>query len=80
MCKQTIDRNGEKVTVMLPVVKCPVQSRPEVIRNCFVRECPQVAKPKWSVEDWGEVGNYDIIPHHTVRHTIPYHTTPHSTP
>ena len=55
MCKQTIDRNGEKVTVMLPVVRCPVQLRPEMIRKCFVRECPELAKPKWIREDWGEV-------------------------
>jgi hypothetical protein len=55
MCKQTIDRNGEKVTVMLPVVKCPVRLRPKVIRKCFVRECPKLTRPKWIVENWGQV-------------------------
>ncbi|CAB3995822.1 A disintegrin and metallo ase with thrombospondin motifs 6-like isoform X1, partial [Paramuricea clavata] len=54
MCKQTIDRNGEKVTVMLPVVKCPVRLRPEVVRKCFVRECPELTRPKWIVENWGQ--------------------------
>ena len=55
MCEQTIDRNGEKVNVMLPVVKCPVHLRPEVIRKCFIKECPELPKAKWAVQNWGEV-------------------------
>lgn len=82
MCKQTIDQNGEKVTVMLPVVKCPVHLRPEVIQKCFVRECPELERPKWAVEDWGEV-RFDMVgllrvfcvPQDTTR----YHTTPQDT-
>ncbi|XP_028398930.1 thrombospondin type-1 domain-containing protein 4-like isoform X2 [Dendronephthya gigantea] len=54
MCKQTIDRNGEKITVMLPVVRCPTRSRPSVIRECEVRECPEQSRPKWIANDWGQ--------------------------
>ena len=90
MCKQTIDQNGEKVTVMLPVVKCPVHLRPEVIQKCLIRECPKLERPKWIVEDWSEVRlglmycieaiPYHTIPYHTIPyHTIPYHTIPYHT-
>ncbi|XP_046854473.1 A disintegrin and metalloproteinase with thrombospondin motifs 16-like isoform X3 [Xenia sp. Carnegie-2017] len=52
MCKQTKNENGGKVTVMVPVVECPSQRRPEVIRNCFIKECPERTRPKWVVGDW----------------------------
>lgn len=54
MCKQVIDRSGEKVTVMLPIMECPVHLRPEVVRKCFLKPCPLTPKPKWVTENWNK--------------------------
>lgn len=54
MCKQVIDRSGEKVTAMLPIVRCPIHLRPEIVRKCFLKPCPEIPKPKWVMGSWGK--------------------------